>query len=88
MTNKEAIEILNILPLDLRNCSIKQCDDIGEALGMAIQALQDMRVGKWEWLGPCRDGQGRLWATCSECGVRQRLGDYKTYCPHCGVKLE
>ena len=41
--------------------------------------------GRWEWMGPCRDSGGRLWATCTACGLRQRLGDFTMFCPHCGA---
>ena len=43
--------------------------------------------GRWEWTGPCRDNGGRLWATCSACGERQRLGDYTNFCPSCGADM-
>lgn len=42
---------------------------------------------KWEWHGPCRDNKGTYWATCTACGIRQRLGDYENYCPKCGAKM-
>lgn len=44
--------------------------------------------GRWEWHGPCRDGNGKFWATCSACKVRQRLGDYERFCPNCGAKMD
>lgn len=43
--------------------------------------------GKWEWFGPCYDGNGKFWGTCSVCQTRQRLGDYYTHCPACGAKM-
>ena len=43
---------------------------------------------KWEWHGPCRDNKGTYWATCTDCGIRQRLGDYENYCPKCGAKMD
>lgn len=43
--------------------------------------------GRWEWMGPCRDSGGRLWATCTACGLRQRLGDFTMFCPHCGADM-
>lgn len=43
--------------------------------------------GRWEWMGPCRDSGGRLWATCSACGLRQRLGDFTMFCPNCGAYM-
>ena len=43
--------------------------------------------GRWEWMGPCRDSGGRLWATCSACGLRQRLGDFTMFCPNCGADM-
>lgn len=43
---------------------------------------------KWEWHGPCRDNKGTYWATCTACGIRQRLGDYENYCPKCGAKMD
>lgn len=43
--------------------------------------------GRWEWMGPCRDNGGRLWATCPACGERQRLGDYTNFCPNCGADM-
>lgn len=44
--------------------------------------------GKWEWFGPCYDGNGKFWGTCSVCQTRQRLGDYYTHCPVCGAKMD
>lgn len=44
-------------------------------------------MGRWEWMGPCRDSGGRLWATCTACGLRQRLGDFTMFCPHCGADM-
>lgn len=44
--------------------------------------------GRWEWHGPCRDNKGMYWATCSACKTRQRLGDYESYCPKCGAKMD
>ena len=43
--------------------------------------------GRWEWMGPCRDSGGRLWATCSACGLRQRLDDFTMFCPNCGAYM-
>lgn len=43
---------------------------------------------KWEWHGPCRDNKGTYWATCTACGIRQRLGDYENYCPKCGARMD
>lgn len=43
--------------------------------------------GRWEWMGPCRDNGGRLWATCTACGLRQRLGDFTMFCPNCGADM-
>ena len=43
---------------------------------------------KWEWHGPCRDNKGTYWATCTDCGIRQRLGDYENYCPKCGARMD
>lgn len=58
-----------------------------------IQALPAEDVapvvhGKWEWFGPCYDGNGKFWGTCSVCQTRQRLGDYYTHCPVCGAKID
>lgn len=44
--------------------------------------------GKWEWHGPCGDSNGKFWATCPVCKVRQRLGDYERFCPNCGAKMD
>ena len=44
--------------------------------------------GRWEWMGPCRDSGGRLWATCTACGIRQRLGDFTMFCPNCGADMK
>ena len=50
------------------------------------EQVEKMR-GEWQWQGPCRDNQGRSWATCSVCGARQRLGDYGAFCPACGSPM-
>lgn len=44
--------------------------------------------GRWEWHGPCGDSNGKFWATCPVCKVRQRLGDYERFCPNCGAKMD
>lgn len=56
--------------------------------GFSAAGVQPVRHGRWEWMGPCRDGRGKLWATYSECGIRQRLGDYSNNCPCCGAKMD
>lgn len=43
--------------------------------------------GRWEWHGPCRDSNGKFWATCSACRERQRLGDFQRFCPSCGADM-
>lgn len=43
--------------------------------------------GRWEWHGPCRDSNGKFWATCSACRERQRLGDFQRFCPNCGADM-
>lgn len=50
------------------------------------EQVKKMR-GEWKWQGPCRDNQGKSWATCSVCGARQRLGDYGAFCPACGSPM-
>lgn len=59
---------------------------------MVIRSIRPADVrpvvrGQWEWMGPCRDRGGKLWATCSACGERQRLGDYSSFCPNCGADM-
>lgn len=51
-------------------------------------AVKDEVIGKWEWFGPCRELNGRYWGTCSVCKERQRLGDYKNFCPNCGAYMK
>lgn len=67
----------------------------GEVLDLVLMDIDEVPAadvrpvvrGRWEWMGPCRDNGGRLWATCSACGERQRLGDYTSFCPHCGADM-
>ena len=48
--------------------------------------VAEVRYGKWRWQGAsAEDGIPR--ATCTACMVKQRLGEYKTFCPNCGAKM-
>lgn len=71
--------------LGITNCNACNFKDI-----LRAQPAADVRPvvrGRWEWMGPCRDSGGRLWATCTACGLRQRLGDFTMFCPHCGADI-
>ena len=92
MTREEAIAILD------RRTTIPgdglSFEDIEGAINMAIDALSGPELdqiektqAEWEWQGPCRDNNGRSWATCSACHTRQRIGDYVEFCPACGAPM-
>jgi len=87
MTRAEAIEILK------DDAYVLYEDDSPynrQAFDMAIEALQEKKVGKW--LSQVGGGY-----RCSECG-RDALHDVgekfallftkSKYCPHCGAKME
>lgn len=60
------------------------CDSARTLEAIETLPAADVRLvvrGRWEWMGPCRDSGGRLWATCTACGLRQRLGDFTMFCP-------
>lgn len=78
----------NTPPEELRGLHEK-LDHLQEALESVEEHWQRVHEqrGRWEWMGPCRDSGGRLWATCTACGLRQRLGDYTSFCPHCGADM-
>lgn len=92
MTREEAIKILDNLPLDVRKCSTEQCGDIGQSLGMAINALrpasreQVEKVWRGEWkhyLPPL--GAGDVQCRCTRCG---RTPDVETpFCAWCGAPM-
>lgn len=71
MTRKEAIKILK---------SISDISTQGEAIDMAIDALQDRPQG--EWISN-HDGS---W-NCSECGLRVFIYAKGNYCPNCGARM-
>lgn len=69
-------------------CSLEKCDKAKCPIWTAPAAdVRENVQAKWEWMGPCRDGNGRFWATCPTCGERQRLGDYSNFCPCCGADM-
>lgn len=67
--------------------ALRLADTIAERDAALTRIKQLERCGKWEWVGPCRDSHGTLWATCSVCKTRQHIGDYQSYCPNCGAKM-
>lgn len=54
--------------------------DGGEAIEMAIEALQERDTGKWEHT------HNFTWS-CSNCGYRT-TDKWWNYCPKCGAKME
>ena len=70
-------------------CDREYCDK--EKCQIWTAPVADVRQvvrGRWEWMGPCRDSGARLWATCTACGLRQRLGDFTMFCPNCGADMK
>ena len=59
MTREEAIKILDNLPLDVRKCSTEQCGDIGQSLGMEINALRPVS----------REQIAKIWPGCDACEI-------------------
>ena len=80
MTNEEAIKHIQDIICESNstkpNMTVFELEK--EALYMAIEALQEHKMGKWK-----SDGFGRL--ICSECGYKMGAG-VRNYCPHCGSK--
>lgn len=98
MTREEAIKQLKSLLAHCERMWSKDDSIFGsdcEALKIALSALRPVTReqvekawrGEWEWKGPCRDAQGRSWATCKRCGTRQRLADHASFCPACGAPM-
>ena len=79
MTNEEAIKVIKA------NYPSGGYENLKEALDMAIQALQEQKVGKWIF----GETMGHWWMKCSEC-CKSQDGQTLcfTYCPHCGAKME
>jgi len=75
MTNKEAIEILKIIPI---STSCMYCyDEVIEAFDLAIKALEERPQGEWKCAGL---------VFCNQCG--RSHGTHKTnFCPNCGADM-
>jgi DNA-directed RNA polymerase subunit RPC12/RpoP len=86
MTTEEEIETLkNHKPYDLLNAY-----KVGEALDMAIKALEQEPCEKGKWLN--KDASGyRFYGKCSECGQEFCLNAWYAqnmkYCPNCGCRM-
>lgn len=82
MTKEEALRILDWIPT--------KGDEV-DALEMAIEALQEQKVGKWIE----KDGfDGDVYYDCSVCGESWTTiegtpwDNGMNYCPHCGAKMK
>lgn len=82
MTKEEALRILDWIPT--------KGDEV-DALEMAIEALQEQKVGKWIE----KDGfDGDVYYDCSVCGESWTTiegtpwDNDMNYCPHCGAKMK
>ena len=50
--------------------------------------VQEVRHGKWEWLGPNRLNQDCMCGTCSVCKIRSKYITNTSLCPNCGAKMD
>lgn len=103
MIKQEAIaELRAIKSFEISEYGEENCEETLEALDMAIEALQERKVGRWiaEEIGL------RRYATkCSACGIILHegynfdnaqeykeyidgLGRYDKFCHECGAKME
>lgn len=97
ISRQAAFDAFNKLDYDI--CSSETFDNLHGYYGFSEETInqtinniptanvKNIAHGDWEWRGPCRDSSGRFWATCSVCGVRQRLGDYENFCQNCGADM-
>lgn len=99
MTNEEAVEKLKILKEDYWDGDgygheSKLYDDTVVALDMAIQALEERKTGRWEWVQYESKPNFGNWH-CSVCRriisgamtMKNPVFSYK-YCPECGARME
>lgn len=88
MTRAEAIEYLKKADVTVYK---EPKTKTAEALEMAIQSLQEQKVGRWIE----KDGwDGDVYYDCSACGESwitiegTPWDNDMNYCPHCGAKME
>ena len=98
MTKKRAIEMLT----NMRNNydaygKLTGKDEITQMLDMAIEALQEQKVGKWigdngKEVYLDEFGNTKHSCHCSVCGdwlvASDEYGCRGRYCPNCGAKME
>lgn len=81
MTRKEAINMcMEVRHYLTQGNPIWDKNKVGEALDMAIEALQaDKQRGEWNWMADCGVTE------CNQCGwsIAEYVGDYN-FCPNCG----
>lgn len=81
MTNKEAIDCINAIHVQMFNDGNTKWT---EACDMAIRALEQQKIGKWVCL---RDQYDDIVdAVCSKCNAHGN--DKWAFCPECGAKME
>ena len=93
MTREEAIEVLDNLPLDIRKCSTKQCGDIGQAIGMAINVLRPIsrkqveKAWRGEWIHKRSPYDYKIFV-CKNCRKQISIqGGPLIFCPSCGAPM-
>ena len=90
MTKDEAIELMGQIRDYLTSGSpIWRTSLIDEACSMAIEALEEHRIGKW--IDMTNNGAA-IRTPWWESGKCDKCGKYGSkawdYCPHCGTKME
>ena len=99
MTREEAIDHLSVIAerMDDKGRMIYVGDVALEAVDMAIEALQERKVGKWigdngKEVFLDEFGNTEHSSTCSVCGDwlvgSDEYGCRGRYCPNCGARME
>jgi len=78
MNNKEAIERLLCIKEKLK------FTNFGEALNLAIKALEERPTGEWE---EPFTRNGKTYHRCTKCHVSSELILIDRFCPNCGARM-
>lgn len=85
MTNKEAIEHLNIILLKSKSNKLHIVTHDEEiALDLAINALKERQQGEWINTGHMEE----YWAEEYQCSICGEKDHWRKYCPNCGARME
>ena len=85
MTKDEAIKWLNVESSYIEE-NVGHGKEILEAYDMAINALEEKRTAKWEYVQYGSPKIGNF--HCSNCRHIATERKPSEYCPHCGARME